>query len=393
MREWLTVIIALLILAVVLDGIRRMRLTRRSAIRMPPSVTKSKGSGKQGSETYGSELPNGGARVVNVRKPDDAQQSYQKIRQTREEKTRRLGRPNRIPQQVALNLDEHVPTLMEVEQEEQKSTRADSTTQADTTRAKPRRRIEAETQAETAPEELAESLHDERIEPRLSDENIGFDEPTPDKGVEAAASTAWFKRDNDERPRVDADDPSYADEPSYDDAWRGQESETPDYHRAPEAQDEATAEESELREPEEVLVINVMAAKGDRFRGDLLLETVLEQGMRFGSMNIFHHHEHFNGEGGVLYSMANIVVPGTFDLAAIKEFTTPGVSLFLALPVDGDSSKALESMVGTAKAIAGRLGGELKDENRSVMTTQTVEHYRSRIKEFERKQLSKLKRK
>ncbi|MEC7377990.1 MAG: cell division protein ZipA, partial [Pseudomonadota bacterium] len=35
------------------------------------------------------------------------------------------------------------------------------------------------------------------------------------------------------------------------------------------------------------------------------------------------------------------------------------------------------------------LGGDLKDERRSVMTPQTIEHCRQRIREFERKQRSK----
>jgi len=34
------------------------------------------------------------------------------------------------------------------------------------------------------------------------------------------------------------------------------------------------------------------------------------------------------------------------------------------------------------------LGGELRDEHRSVMTSQTIEHCRQRIREFERKRRS-----
>lgn len=366
MREWLTVIIALLILAVVLDGIRRMRLARRSNIRMPK---KPKSSAEQ---EYGSELPNGGARVVNVRKPDDARQLYQQIRQTREEKTRRLGRPNRIPQQVALNLEEQVPTLMEVEQEAQKSA-GEAAQQA---AAKPQR----QKAAETATDDFTDSW-DERIEPRLSGtglvDDYSGDELEMELEEEAAATAAWRNPGVDLRPAA-----------SDDEQVSSAESLQQDGDDLPEASQAAAEREDDLREPEEVLVINVMAPKGEYFRGDVLLETVLERGMRFGSMNIFHHHEHATGEGGILYSMANIVVPGTFDLSTMKEFSTPGVSLFLALPVDGDSSNALEAMVATAKAIARDLGGELKDENRSVMTAQTIEHYRSRIKEFERKQLS-----
>ena len=87
--------------------------------------------------------------------------------------------------------------------------------------------------------------------------------------------------------------------------------------------------------------------------------------------------------------MANMVVPGTFDLNNIENFETPGVSFFLTLPIESDSMTAFEMMVGTAKALCDNLGGELKDENRSVMTQQTIEHCRQRVREFERKQLSR----
>jgi len=47
---------------------------------------------------------------------------------------------------------------------------------------------------------------------------------------------------------------------------------------------------------------------------------------------------------------------------------------------------AFDAMLLTAKNIAAELGGELKDENRSVMTGQTIEHYRERIRDFSRRQ-------
>lgn len=43
-------------------------------------------------------------------------------------------------------------------------------------------------------------------------------------------------------------------------------------------------------------------------------------------------------------------------------------------------------MIGSVTAIATKLDGELKDENRSVMTRQTIEHGRQRVMEYERQQ-------
>jgi FtsZ-interacting cell division protein ZipA len=48
---------------------------------------------------------------------------------------------------------------------------------------------------------------------------------------------------------------------------------------------------------------------------------------------------------------------------------------------------AFEQMLATAKHVQSVLDAELKDDNRSVMTAQTVEHYRQRIRDFDLQQL------
>lgn len=136
---------------------------------------------------------------------------------------------------------------------------------------------------------------------------------------------------------------------------------------------------------EEVLIINVMAAEGDLFEGNDILRAMMAAGLRFGEMNIFHYHQGGSDDGPVVFSLANMVVPGVFDLAQMEEFTTPGLSLFLALPIEGSAIAALEQLLATSRQIAEQLGGELKDENRSVFTGQTAEHYRQRVMEYQRR--------
>jgi cell division protein ZipA len=140
-------------------------------------------------------------------------------------------------------------------------------------------------------------------------------------------------------------------------------------------------------DPEEVLIINVMAHKGSMFNGSQLLDTLLQCGMRYGDMDIFHRYTDVKGEGALLFSMANMVKPGTFDLDAMDEFVTPGVSLFMTLPLKADSMQSFELMLDTAKTLVESLQGEMKDEQRSVMTRQTIEHCRQRILDFERRRL------
>ena len=140
---------------------------------------------------------------------------------------------------------------------------------------------------------------------------------------------------------------------------------------------------------EEVLVINVVARDPAGFKGPALLQNILESGLRFGDMDIFHRHESMAGNGEVLFSMANALKPGTFDLDDIDNFSTRAVSFFLGLPGPRHPKQAFDLMVAAARKLSHELDGELKDEQRSVMTAQTIEHYRQRIVEFERRALMK----
>ena len=78
----------------------------------------------------------------------------------------------------------------------------------------------------------------------------------------------------------------------------------------------------------------------------------------------------------------------TFDLDDIDHFTTPAVSFFLGLPGPRHPKQAFDVMVAAARKLSQELNGELKDDQRSVLTAQTIEHYRQRIVEFERRQMT-----
>lgn len=159
----------------------------------------------------------------------------------------------------------------------------------------------------------------------------------------------------------------------------------PPRERRPAPQDDATdgGEEPEI---EDVLVINVLRRDGELMPGSDLLEVVSEHGLRYGDMNIFHRY----GAGQRIdFSMANAVKPGTFDLGAIDELRTPGVTFFLRLPGPDQPLQAFDDLASVASDMASRLDAELKDERHSVMTAQTLEHCRQRIREFRRRQMSR----
>ena len=130
--------------------------------------------------------------------------------------------------------------------------------------------------------------------------------------------------------------------------------------------------------PEMFVVINVLAM-GEPFAGQPLLEVLLEGDMTFGEMDIFHRRV----KDEVWFSLANAVEPGTFDMAIMNSFTTPGVILFMRVHELREPVRMLDEMLAVANVIATELDGDVRDESRSVLTPQTIEHYRQTIKEFQ----------
>lgn len=146
---------------------------------------------------------------------------------------------------------------------------------------------------------------------------------------------------------------------------------------------ESSAEAAESQ----VLALSVTAR--EQFKGVSLFKLVEACGMEFGEMDIFHRFEDDKGTGAIQFSMVNGVKPGHFDLAQRDTFVTPAVSFFLQMGEPADLMNAFECMLATAQCVADNLKGEVKDENHSVMRPQTIEHYRQKIRDFERRRLTR----
>ena len=149
---------------------------------------------------------------------------------------------------------------------------------------------------------------------------------------------------------------------------------------APPVVEPEVAKQTSSDAPQDVLVMHLMANKGEMLKGEDLLAVSVEVGLRYGAMKIFHRHISDDGSGPVLFSMANLVNPGTFDLNTMSKITTPGVTLFMALDDLDDPSGAFEIMIEAINEMAEKLPLNVMDESRSSMTLQTIDHYRQRAK-------------
>jgi cell division protein ZipA len=143
-------------------------------------------------------------------------------------------------------------------------------------------------------------------------------------------------------------------------------------------------------ETPEVFMLNVVAVSKQGFRGDDILQILLGCDLRFGDMNFFHRHEFEAGRGAIQFSVANMMQPGVFDIDNMADMSTPGLVFFLTLPGPEDMMKAYDYMLETAQVVARNLGADVLDESRSVLTKQTMEHGRQKIRELERRLLAKV---
>lgn len=279
LRDWLLVLGPVFIVGVLVHGYWRMR-ANRSTLKM--SLDKrflSENSvpdeeGKRDLSFFKAELPNGGARLVSE------------------------------PEQVALDLNEEVPVLME-----------------------PIEMGDAIVAERSVAERNAQTLSSRNKAGPISDALMA-------EQVEPIAREAHVATETTQRPVSDC--------------------------------------------PERFVILYV-AAVHEPFAGQQLLECLLEQGMTFGEMDIFHR---CSASGKILFSTANAVAPGTFVVSEMHQLNTPAISLFMRAHELNDPLAVYDQMIEIAQNLAMDLVGEVKDESRSVLTPQTIEHGRQSLIEF-----------
>jgi cell division protein ZipA len=150
----------------------------------------------------------------------------------------------------------------------------------------------------------------------------------------------------------------------------------------------ASAKTAPVREQGEqlILALHVMPRETGEFAGAGLTAAFDACGLKFGRYKVYHRLEGAGADAPSVFSVANVVEPGSFDPATLADQPFPGLTLFMVLPGPRGGVAAYADMLATARQLAQQLGGEVLDQGRSTLTRQTARHIRERIIQFELQQ-------
>jgi cell division protein ZipA len=133
-----------------------------------------------------------------------------------------------------------------------------------------------------------------------------------------------------------------------------------------------------------IVSLYVAAKAGNKLRGQDIVVAAEKAGLTFGHMDVFHRLVDGKPELGPIFSVANIIKPGSFEMARIAEIETPAIAFFLTLPAPVPALDAWETMEPAAQRMADLLDGVVLDEERNALGRQRIQHIRDELRAYDR---------
>lgn len=135
---------------------------------------------------------------------------------------------------------------------------------------------------------------------------------------------------------------------------------------------------------DKIVSLYVAARAGHTLRGEDIVVAAEKTGLTFGHMNVFHRLVENHPERGPVFSMANILQPGSFDMANIRELETPAIAFFLTLPAPMTALDAWEKLLPNVQRMAELLDGVVLDDSRNALGRQRIMHIREELRAYDR---------
>jgi cell division protein ZipA len=135
---------------------------------------------------------------------------------------------------------------------------------------------------------------------------------------------------------------------------------------------------------EKIVTLYLAARAGSKLSGPDIVVAAEKAGLSYGHMGVFHRLIDNHPERGPVFSVANIMKPGSFDMANIQAMETPAIAFFLTLPAPTAALDAWETMLPTAQRMAELLDGVVLDESRNALGRQRIAHIRDELRAYDR---------
>jgi len=135
---------------------------------------------------------------------------------------------------------------------------------------------------------------------------------------------------------------------------------------------------------DKIVTIYLAARAGEKLHGPDIVVAAEKAGLVYGHMGVYHRLIEQQPGRGPVFSVANIMKPGNFDMGAIQELETPAIAFFLTLPAPVSALDAWEAMLPTAERMAELLNGLLLDEQRNTLGRQRIGQLRDELRAYDR---------
>mgnify|MGYP001817278779 CR=1 FL=1 len=129
--------------------------------------------------------------------------------------------------------------------------------------------------------------------------------------------------------------------------------------------------------PNDIVVLYILAKPNKQLVGSQVNSSAQAMGLSFGEMNIFHYRK----DNRNVFSLANMLEPGSFDASTIHDLKTTGLTVFMQIKGD-DPLDDLTEMLQRSYQLAGLLDARLCNHRREPLTEQDAENYRMQVSTF-----------
>jgi len=113
----------------------------------------------------------------------------------------------------------------------------------------------------------------------------------------------------------------------------------------------ASAKTAPIREQGEqlILALHVMPRAAAEFPGATLQATLEACGLKFGRYKVYHRLEGAGADAASVFSVANVVEPGSFDPATLAESSFPGLTISSARTTAFSTKEARPSFISPSE--------------------------------------------